>query len=728
MISRLYTGALLLMLSFMSAAATTYSYLHREAPTSYWSWPDQTTQSATARVLFTAAEPEYLTTVTTHTFSLIQEEYLYSDILYIDLTIYHSSGSQLGAILYQRKGIVSEFNPVSNGKLNIVIPPTLVSSDFIVEISYHSSLYPYLIPIEFSTPESEIAIEPIGKQWISMDGIDFLPAGKGGAYPFNIGITATSAPYKPTVGLELEHSIYPQNEDISPINRSTEGFVSYEWHFGVGATPATSTLPNPTFKYSQFTSGKREIRLIGQTSEGIRDTLIQPIEVVNSVPLEYFPKLTTNSSIPRATPITLTAIGAWSYSWEMVSPDTLIMGHQAKTTTPHTIGSYIYKLTGTIGGKTKTLSIPINTYAIAHDDRSDAKAIEMGQWYKELSNSYTTTEDGEPSPLLGESESDCRRQDRWCPGNKITNTIWFTFIAPQGQGVKIETKGFDNRIALYKAARWEDLNLNTPELYTLIAANDDGESSNTAIIPTALTTEGERYWIQLDGSNRLVCDSISIQVTAIEKIEYDHIMDYGTLQLNHQTGPFNAMFCGVEPHEPTPYKWDQRLQQTMWFTFPTPTSELLSIECSGTPIRMALYEADTPEDILQGKCRLIADDQTGKGLMGVTLNKSKRYWLQSDRLDQTGPYYLTLNSHPIETSVSAYWSRSQQTIHLISQKEIEQVRVCNVQGQLLYIQEGNHRTDLQIEMHRLPTQTNQLVILMIEQVAGSRQYAKVLIY
>ena len=119
-----------------------------------------------------------------------------------------------------------------------------------------------------------------------------------------------------------------------------------------------------------------------------------------------------------------------------------------------------------------------------------------------FSNKCAGIQNNEPVPPFG----DCNSQTAWCDEystgeNIVENSIWFTFTGP-GSGVAgIETRGFDNQIAVYEADQFEDIISGNDLLYDVIAANDDYNPDDySATIEEINVTPGKTYWVQADGS------------------------------------------------------------------------------------------------------------------------------------------------------------------------------------------------------------------------------------
>ncbi|MBL7765001.1 MAG: fibronectin type III domain-containing protein [Chitinophagaceae bacterium] len=138
----------------------------------------------------------------------------------------------------------------------------------------------------------------------------------------------------------------------------------------------------------------------------------------------------------------------------------------------------------------------IITTVITVDGDNVCDAIPMSLGYNgPYTNVGATTEAGEAAPPA----VNCNVQTGWCPSQTISNTVWFSFVAPASGRVSIHTSpgNWDNQLALWSAPNCGDL-LTGGGL--LLAANDDSASSpfNAYIAPICLTP-GQTYYVQLDG-------------------------------------------------------------------------------------------------------------------------------------------------------------------------------------------------------------------------------------
>lgn len=126
-----------------------------------------------------------------------------------------------------------------------------------------------------------------------------------------------------------------------------------------------------------------------------------------------------------------------------------------------------------------------------------------------INNSGATAADGEVAPPNG----GCSTFSSWCDGAEgaetaeVTNSIWFSFVAPASGAVEVSTcnpgTNFDTQVAVWQAGDCADF-----ETYTFIGANDDydvdgpecsAESDFASRLTACGLIEGEEYLIQVDG-------------------------------------------------------------------------------------------------------------------------------------------------------------------------------------------------------------------------------------
>ncbi|MGZ4033259.1 MAG: T9SS type A sorting domain-containing protein [Bacteroidia bacterium] len=115
-----------------------------------------------------------------------------------------------------------------------------------------------------------------------------------------------------------------------------------------------------------------------------------------------------------------------------------------------------------------------------------------------FSTTSATVQAGEPAPPGGL----CQSQMSWCD-NIISNTLWFSFVAPPSGRVQIQSPAFDTQLALWDAANCDTILHGGA---TLIAANDDdpdaltdeGVIYSSFLNPVSCLVPGKTYYVQLD--------------------------------------------------------------------------------------------------------------------------------------------------------------------------------------------------------------------------------------
>jgi len=136
-------------------------------------------------------------------------------------------------------------------------------------------------------------------------------------------------------------------DTVSFTNTST-GALSYQWFFGSGATPASSTAQNPMTIYS--TTGSHNVMLIAHNACG-NDTAF----VVVNTGASCSASITGNTTICPGQSTTLTAAGGATYLWSTGSTSAAI------SVTPAT-GSTTYTVSATTGTcvATATIAVTVN--------------------------------------------------------------------------------------------------------------------------------------------------------------------------------------------------------------------------------------------------------------------------------------------------------------------------------------------------------------------------------
>lgn len=140
----------------------------------------------------------------------------------------------------------------------------------------------------------------------------------------------------------------------------------------------------------------------------------------------------------------------------------------------------------------------------ANDNLCNAKYLKKGITYP-FTNSCAGAEPGEQVPPIGTDpiNGSCYSQDGWCdaPGYEpmVTNSVWFSFIAPLSGAVQITATNTDF-YASYQLALYESSDETCTGTLTLKAANDDdiNDYASSVLFGHCLQ-KGKRYFVQLDG-------------------------------------------------------------------------------------------------------------------------------------------------------------------------------------------------------------------------------------
>jgi V8-like Glu-specific endopeptidase len=218
------------------------------------------------------------------------------------------------------------------------------------------------------------------------------------------------------------------------------------------------------------------------------------------------------------------ANGASSYVWN-VSPgseDKVILDQNSGDTvtvslvpgfkTDSTVTVNL-QVTGSQGTCSATANLAYQLIKEANDSLKNATLINYGKT-SIYSNKCATIEADEPVP----PHYSCTTQYSWCDEygtglNVVEHSVWFKFVAaPQGH-ITVSSSGFDNELAIYDAASYNDILNNN---YTILAANDDRSTSDfNPLLKTVPVTPGKTYWIQVDGSGGGLEDNFYLQLTAL---------------------------------------------------------------------------------------------------------------------------------------------------------------------------------------------------------------------
>ena len=261
----------------------------------------------------------------------------------------------------------------------------------------------------------------------------------------------------------------------------------------------TKYSPNKDTVQLQFqSSGLKDIGLI-VFKDGVSDTLLRTgfIEIKSSIDIFIIAGLEElGGTIWKGDSIQIEATGGDNYIWTPAIGLNQSQGARVKARVESNIS---YKVTAQDGLCVDADSVQLVVHL--YDSINNAIPLIYGE-NGPFINFSASIEENEPHPPL----EDCNTQTDWCDEfgngeNVLGNSVWFKFTALSSGIVSIDSRGFDNQIALYDAASPEDI---LSENYFLLAANDDyyGTEENFAasIRNVGNLVEGKIYWVQVDGS------------------------------------------------------------------------------------------------------------------------------------------------------------------------------------------------------------------------------------
>ena len=296
------------------------------------------------------------------------------------------------------------------------------------------------------------------------------------------------------------------NADVMfSLQSNIEDFDSIRWDFGADAT-LTDETDDDTMYVSYGNPGLKDVSITTYI-DGIanNETYVEFINVNEDIEFEVFPKQFFNCSEVSGE-IFITGNYALSFDPPEIATQT---SENTALIDLHDDG--IIAITASHGTCTDSYDLEIIG---TPDDICEAKVINFGE-NGPFSNLCGTPQENEPVPPEGYSTSGgCYTQTGWCQGEaRIDNSVWFKFVVPENVSeISIETEGFDNQIAVYKANSCEDL---LDGLYTLLAANDDfyGKYDYSATISNLSGFEiGDTLWLQVDGSYGGTTGTFTIQL------------------------------------------------------------------------------------------------------------------------------------------------------------------------------------------------------------------------
>ncbi len=287
--------------------------------------------------------------------------------------------------------------------------------------------------------------------------------------------------------------------------------IAWNWSFKpedvtfLDGTNAQSQNPIVAFNKK----GLHDVTMIVTNQSGEKSqTFREVISVGDELEIETYPVTPEDNCLVNFDSLTFVAAGTANYDWSLggsaagffeINADSLDRATVIMTNRPDTTITLMLNITGHHG----KCSVDTSYSLILHEPRSNdyiADAIEISVGTNgEYSNFCAGIEESEPVPPF----TSCTGQDSWCDeygtGEDIVeNSVWFYYIPEHSGTYELSSDGMDNQIAVYHA---DDIEALKSGNYTLIGANDDVTSIDfNPVIEELLLMEGEKYWIQVDGS------------------------------------------------------------------------------------------------------------------------------------------------------------------------------------------------------------------------------------
>ncbi len=281
--------------------------------------------------------------------------------------------------------------------------------------------------------------------------------------------------------------------DVTFINRYGGKKDSVAWYFLPDGKPETAK-DEDTVVVNFSSTGTKDVAMVIYR-DGVSDSIYRQKYVSVNDTMALVVSRNFNEYYWRGNELVLEGKGADRYQWVSTLGDTvdesIVRAYPDESTT--------YTLYAEEGMCHDTVRVKVEVHP--NDNVRYAVELQLGS-NGPFVNYETTVEPGEPAPPPGNCNTDSTWCDEFDTGEDyLAHSVWFKFTAPSTGVVSIDTKGFDEQIALYDAAAPDSL---LSGHYRLLAANDDyhGASENyaAALEEVRDLVPGRTYWLQVDGS------------------------------------------------------------------------------------------------------------------------------------------------------------------------------------------------------------------------------------
>ncbi len=268
---------------------------------------------------------------------------------------------------------------------------------------------------------------------------------------------------------------------------------SVHWYFLPDGTPEEMT-GHDTVVVTFDNSGSKDVALVVYRN-GLSDSIYRQKYITVTDTMALIVNRNYKDYYWHGNELVLEASGADHYLWVNSHGDTV----HNPTMSAYPDNDIAYTLYADQGICHDTVRIKVRVYP--NDNLRYASELELGE-NGPFINYETTVEPGEPAPPPGACNTDSTWCDEFGTGEDyLAHSVWFRFTAPSTGTVSIDTKGFDNQIAVYDSPSPDSL---LAGHYHLLAANDDyhdaAEHYAAALEEVTGLEPGKTYWLQVDGS------------------------------------------------------------------------------------------------------------------------------------------------------------------------------------------------------------------------------------
>lgn len=411
----------------------------------------------------------------------------------IDIEIYDDkSGNNLSNLLASLNSQVCDI-----AGFYVFDIPTQVNGSFYVKIKYTSPGVEYPIPVEAAVDGFASPYILSGVAWISKKGAIWEEVGNNiTTKRFDLCVRAYTVPTSaaPSASFFNNKSDICNGSQVTFTSNSYGTITSYSWNFGEGASPATANTAGPhniTYNGNGYKTVTLTVDGLSGSNTMTKTDLINVQSDIKLVIPTYYADISSGDTV------LLGAFGADSYSW---SPSLGLSSTSSSLVSAYPTDSTVYTVIGTQGSCSDQAEITVVPHnPPVNDDVCDATLLSMGD-NGPFNNYWATKQFNEPLPDTTGANS-CTDPLKWCNEGGLQNTVWFKFIGPQDGNLSIDSRGFDQQIAIYDAATCEEV---LSDQSNLLAANDDYYPEDkffaSAIKYIQGLTPDKIYWLQLDGS------------------------------------------------------------------------------------------------------------------------------------------------------------------------------------------------------------------------------------